>query len=514
MNKKLIISVLSLIFTLAAFAQPKFDPAAIDKSLVRVVVTINEKESTVMTGFVWKTPNQIVTSLHGMSKNGTIKVLYLKNAWRKARIKKVLQNADLVLLEVLPGEPAVPAGVVPITSINTGPIRFGSEVYAFGFNSGAPASSSRMLKKGHVDPEVLASLIPKKDKDALAKIGFPALDLHILYLEGSLLPGYSGSPVFDSDGKLIGIGDGGLEKGASNVSWIIPSKYLAELEASTVTSLPPTFEMLAQLFSAKVTIDASADDLETVEKQLFKPALTAYKSVKSNDFEFFLTKSRSLTEILETSDDPDNLLKFSEEMSNDLSVELNYDQMRFDVYEDIVNGVVLTIPEGLQLVYDNTDDFFFVKYPENSLSSLTFTGIKDDFSSTEFAELLDYVSESVNSTIAYGYGLSGLTIDQEYSYWLDYGDQQKIAWVSSAGNEPFYGNDGVTYVIMVYQTILMSNEKTFMAVGTFAVPAELVVAASVSGLDCVRQFAGTEECEFFNTLFKTFSATHLTTFAY
>lgn len=503
-----------MIFAGVLIAQPRFDPATVDRSLVRVVVSINERESTVMTGFAWKTPNQIVTSLHGMSKNGTIKVLYLKDAWRKAKIKKVLQNADLVLLEILPGEPAVPSGVVPITNINTAPIRFGSDVYAFGFNSGASASSSRMLKKGHVNPEVLASLIPKKDKDALAKIGFPALDLHILYLEGSLLPGYSGSPVFDADGKLIGIGDGGLEKGASNVSWIIPSKYLADLEASTVTSLPPTFELLSQLFSAKVTIDALADNPEEVENKLFRPASTAHKSVKSSDFEFFMTKNRSLTEMVETSDDPENLLKFSNEMSNDLRIDLDYDQMRFDVYEDIVNGVVLTIPEDLKLVYDKADDYFYVKYPENSLSSLTFTGIKDDFSTTEFTELLDYVSESVNSTIASGYGLSGLTIDEEYSYWLDYGDQQKIAWVSSAGNEPFYGDDGITYVILVYQTILMSNEKTFMAIGTFAVPAELVVASSMNGLDCVNQFAGSDECSYFNTLFKTFSATHLTTFAY
>jgi len=71
----------------------------------------------------------------------------------------------------------------------------------------------------------------------LARIGFPALDLHILYLEGSLLPGYSGSPVFDPNGRLVGVGDGVLEKGASYMSWIIPAKYLAELESSTSSSL-------------------------------------------------------------------------------------------------------------------------------------------------------------------------------------------------------------------------------------------------------------------------------------
>ena len=49
-------------------------------------------------------PNQIITSLHAMSPTGTIKVLYLNQAWRKAKIKKVLQKADLVLLEIFPGE--------------------------------------------------------------------------------------------------------------------------------------------------------------------------------------------------------------------------------------------------------------------------------------------------------------------------------------------------------------------------------------------------------------------------
>ena len=76
----------------------QFDPDQIKNSLVRVVVTINERESKVLTGFVWKTPNQVVTSLHGMSKTGSIKVLYMNQAWRKVKIKKVYQKLNFNIL--------------------------------------------------------------------------------------------------------------------------------------------------------------------------------------------------------------------------------------------------------------------------------------------------------------------------------------------------------------------------------------------------------------------------------
>lgn len=505
------IVLLNFLFALVLSASSQFDPAKVKNSVVRVVVTVNARESNVLTGFVWKSPNEVVTSLHGMSRSGNIKVLYLNNAWRDARIKKVLQKADLVLLELLPGQAPVPAGVVPITSFSDQPIKFGTEIYAIGYNSGAQGSSSRTLKKGFVDPETLANLIPQKDKAALARIGFPTLDLNILYLEGSLLPGYSGSPVFEPSGKLIGIGDGGLEKGASNVSWIIPAKYLTELEASTVRDLPPNFEQLAQLFSAKATIDASVDDMVSLERQLAHSDMP--KPIESSGFEFYLTKNRSINEMVETSDDADNMLKFATEMQ-EFNVTLDYESMRFDIYEDINNGVVLAVPEGQLLYYDAINGSFNVSLPGNDYIGLSYAGVKDDFSATDFEDVMVEVQEYVNNNLAATFKISGFTMDEEYSYWLEFDDDRKIAWISSSGNEPVYDAYGNVYAVGVYLTLLMTDEKTFMAISTYIVPVELLTNTVVYGLDCTYPGMYWQECEYFNSLFKVFSAAHLTTFAW
>lgn len=501
-------TILTLLLIVYGTAFAQFDPAMTKKSLVRVVVSINDKESNVCTGFVWKTPAQIVTSLHAMNPTGTIKVLYLNQAWRKAKIKKVLQKADLVLLEILPGEEAVPSGVVPLTSYNDQPIRFGTDIFAMGYNSGAQGSSSRTLKKGYVDPETLDNLIPKSDKTALARIGFPALDLHILYLEGSLLPGYSGSPVFDPMGRLVGIGDGGLEKGASNVSWIIPAKYLAELESSASSSLPANFGELSQLFSAKSVVDAPVEDIE----EFVNEPSREYVPIDAGDFEFYLTKNRSLVEMVETSDDPDNLQKFASELEG-MNVSLNYENQRFDIYEDINHGVVLAVPEGKELYYDASGGYFAVNFSSNSMVGLMYYGSMADYSYTNFEDLTVEVQEWVNTYITQIYGVSGFTTDEDYSYWLEFEGGRKIAWISMMGNEPLYAADGSTHVIGLYLTLLMSKEKTFLAVSSYFLPVELLQYAQTYGIDCVNPIYY-EQCEYFESLIKVFCAAHLTTFAY
>jgi hypothetical protein len=509
-------SILILFFVLSATFFSKgqqLNPDQLKNSLVRVVVKVNDKESKVLTGFVWKTPNQIVTSLHGMSKTGSIQVRYLNDAWRNVKIKKIYQKADLVLLEVIPGQAAVPIGVAPINNFHIGPIKFGTDVYAFGFNSGAQGSSSRILKKGDVSPETLNSLIPSKDKAALAKIGFPALDLNILYLEGSLLPGFSGAPVFDGQGRLIGVGDGGLEKGASNVSWIIPAKYLTDLENSTVTALPPNFETLSQLFSADVRIETSAENIENIEEQLM--GKSAVEVITADDFEFYFTKNRSLYEMMETSDDAENLSKFAGELESIFKVNLDYEAMSFNIFEDINNGVILAVPEEQNLVYSEEDEVFEVISDDDDGISITHFGIKDDFSETDFDEILTTLGDLINTDLAESFEISGFTIDNEYSYSLDFGSDRKVAWILSTSDESYTDEEGHTYEIFVYMTVLMGSEKTFISMASIPIPTDIIeMAGEIDQIDCNDPGEYSEYCEYIAKIFKIFSATHLTTFAY
>lgn len=524
---------LTLLLVSPSFSQ-SFDPGKVKNSLVKVVVAVDIRSSNALTGFVWKSPNQVVTSLHGMSPSGDIRILYPGQAWRKARIKKVLQKADLVLLELLPGEPAPPAGITPLSSFSPEKVNFGTSVYALGFNGGAIGSSSRQMKKGYVDPETLANLIPKKDKDALSRIGFPALDLNILYLEGSLLPGFSGAPVFDPQSRLIGIGDGGLEKGASNVSWIIPAYYLSELETSTSSSLPPGFENLTQLFSAAAKIELQAEDAAPatnptpdypvppaesewyVTDKMLESSFDHFdsESIEALGFEFYPIKTRSLSEMMDTSDDPENIQKLSDEFALDLNIQLDYDAMNYDIYEDINNGVVLAVPEGRSLQFNPAEEAFQVVNTDGNDMQLYFYGVQNDFSDTNFEELLLVMGEVINQNFAYRYGMSGFTVDEEYSVWDEFEGGRKIAWILSLGNEYLMGQDGLQYAFYVYMTLLMTEEKTFMAIATIPIPVEALAMALNYGLDCNNPGIYAEYCTYFNQVFQTFSAAHLTNFAY
>jgi hypothetical protein len=62
----------------------------------------------------------------------------------------------------------------------------------------------------------------------------PNLAMQVLSIEGHLLPGHSGAPLFDEDNKLIGVGNGGLQAGAIEVSWAIP---WSEIEWQAVDKL-------------------------------------------------------------------------------------------------------------------------------------------------------------------------------------------------------------------------------------------------------------------------------------
>lgn len=522
MNKSPWILFFLLLWALQLPAQ-SFNPEKVKNALVKVIVKVNDRESNSLTGFLWKSPNQIVTSLHGMSRTGEILVLYQGQAWRKAQIKKVLQKADLVLLELLPGQPELPAGLTPINGFHPEKVAVGTEVFALGYNGGATGSSSRQMKKGYVNPETLARLIPKKDLDALAKIGFPALDLNIFYLEGSLLPGFSGAPVFDTQSRLIGVGDGGLEKGASNVSWIIPATYLAELERSSLSALPAGFENLTQLFSATATIETSTPEREIVMVESASAIEEFYESsfdktdelpVEALGFEFYATKNRSIIEMMETSDDPENIQKLADEFASDLNIQLDYESMQFEIYEDITNGIVLAVPEGRSLQFNIEEEAFQVTNPDGNDMQLFFYGMQSDFSETDFEELLLLMGDIIDQEFAMRYGMSGFTVDEEYSYWDEFEGGRKVAWILSMGNEYLMGEDGLQYAFYMYTTLLMTEEKTFLSLATIPLPVEMMELAMTFGLDCNNPGIYGEYCSYFNQVFQTFAAAHLTTFAY
>ncbi len=68
----------------------------------------------------------------------------------------------------------------------------------------------------------LVDLVPDALLRALNKRRSPALDIHVLNINGNLLPGHSGAPILNGDGQVVGVGNGGIDLGRVGWGWAIP----------------------------------------------------------------------------------------------------------------------------------------------------------------------------------------------------------------------------------------------------------------------------------------------------
>ncbi len=505
MTKRFLLILLLLYF--AAICSAQFNPKLAQKSLVKVMVTANGKAG-VCSGFVWKKGEWIVTSLHAMKPGGEIQVQYLDQFWRTAAIKKVNVNADLVLLEITSG--GVPAGVVALQDYSTKTLNLGEEIVAIGYNSGSKGSSTRSMKKGFVYPETLETLVPASDRKNIEASGLPKIDLDIIYLDGSLLPGYSGSPTYDKNGALVGIGDGGLEGGASNVSWIIPAKFLDELEYSSMTSLPPNFAKIAQHFSAEMEVTIQTENPEEIEDAFAEE----YKSFTGGEFLFYYTKTRTLGELYDSSYDPGNIDKIVNEFQQ-YRLQIDYNHMSFDIYEDANNGIVVAIPKDLPFEYNEDNRIFYTdmtSFPQGYYFSLRFEGIKGDFNAFSIDETANQLAINLNTTL--GTASNGYRVDPEYSYSTKFDDSSGIAYILMVGNSQYLNTSGIAVVSALYITLLKDDEKAFYSIAELVIPVAAFTYAITYGIDCINNYNLTKDyCDYFESYAQIMCAAHLTTFA-
>ena len=69
----------------------------------------------------------------------------------------------------------------------------------------------------------LRTMIPfAESRNLLANRKSPDLSIQVLSIEGHLVPGHSGAPIFNSENQVIGVGNGGLQGGTTEIVWAIP----------------------------------------------------------------------------------------------------------------------------------------------------------------------------------------------------------------------------------------------------------------------------------------------------
>jgi hypothetical protein len=502
---KKIYSIILLIIIGIPSVLAQFNPEKAEKSLVKVMITGGGKMG-VCSGFIWKKKSWVVTSLHAMKKNGIIEIEYPGNNIRDAKVIHVFESADLMLLETNIDAKPVANEIIPLTGYAQEKPEFGEKIYAIGYNGGSLGNQTQQLEKGHANPETLWFLVREQDQASLSAVGFPSMKIPIYFLSGSLLPGFSGSPIYNTRNELIGIGDGGLERGQMNVSWCIPAFNLDKLETSPPV-LPAKLGEASMLYTAEVSIDVKSDDpkqnYEAATQQLEKK----YKSYSYGDFNFYQTKTRTLKEMLETTVDSKNLVGFAQEFE-EMKIYIDYDDFDFDIYEDAANGFVLAIPVGTTLTYDNDNKMFSVDLSE--FEGGQYFGLfysMDEHNGNPVDEFITGANE------AFGKESQGLAQDPAYSRTLQLNQEWRADYFTLQGNAA-YKFDPLGEVIPTLFTCIISNDKVaFQSFAIGFIPADRQDIAQVfqNGIDCVNNYdSNTESCDFFGWLFHMIAASQLT----
>ncbi len=321
MDKRIYISVVflyALILNLDIYGTEILKNASL--SVVKV-----ETESSNASGFIWKQTDWVVTSLHVVDGKSKILVKYINDDGKiiktsKAKVIKVLKKSDLVLLSLL-----APLNRAAL-SLNVELPKAKQTLDALGFPLNISSASSTEIKV-RFGGNKLKTILPAKALNNIKE--YPSTDIEIINLEGNLVPGLSGGPILDKQGKVIGVVDGGLENGAIGICWGIPSNQILELENSVETKVPNA-KGIKELFAADLKVDVE-------------------KTKKIGNLKLTKLKTRSFLELSLTADDKLSLGQLAELFSN-----FDPFSFRYDIYQEETSGATLVLPEGAK-IYNEGD---------------------------------------------------------------------------------------------------------------------------------------------------------------
>jgi S1-C subfamily serine protease len=411
------VSLIMVSFCLSNQVKAEFDGAFIESHAIRVVAESGGKAKAA-SGFLWENNTQVITSLHAIPAGSNITV-ECRGVRRPATVTNVLAKADLILLTVN----GLPSGCLPFNSYQANKPKRNTPLWTFGYHAGARSLTDREFKKRFGSPEKLQYLVTGKPLEEIKKLGYPDPTLDIYYVQGGLLPGYSGGPVVDINGTLLGIVDGGLNKGASSYNWVIPAKFLDELTASSVSQIPNgSNQNTGTLFAFGID---EADDRDVIEYQ-----------EEDRKFSWTLTKTQSINELLASADDAEGVGQLSELFAGSSDADAAA-KMVFDIYEEQNQGLIIAVPEGQGLRYadDGSDELWLMSgagATSSGSSGMRFAysdwQVEDEFGGVIEPNKPDYFKHLITSLIieCHNPGKSFCYFDEATIRIIDFGQGNKI----------------------------------------------------------------------------------------
>jgi len=285
-------------------------------SIVRVITTDTKK---IGSGFIYSNIKYIVTAFHVISgSNGNVIVKYESlNLVRYGTVIKTLKSADLALIEI-----TNPVNQ-PVLIGSTANVNYNSEYTAIGFLWDAENYFSIDVTKKETRD---LNFLPSSTVNDIKLNGCPSLTLNVFSFAGNpLVPGYSGSPIFDSDERVIAIGDGGIKEGLASVSWGIPVSNLNDLFRSNQNIKGPIV-LTHSLFAA--------DNIQSLNWEM--------DTLIVNNEKFNKTRTEKLQSIASSTDDVNGLNM----ILNTFPVQIDKNNIEFDVYQNFSNGAIFILPTG------------------------------------------------------------------------------------------------------------------------------------------------------------------------
>ncbi len=379
-----IIMVFFLVYGAPCIAQPSGSTVhTLRRSTVKV-----ESGNKVGTGFLWNKAHWVVTTLHSIENKDNITITLVDQV-KSARVLKVLKRFDLALLEL---ESEVDLPVLRTADAIPG---VNSNLYVLGYNGKGNLSNiiDRSLRLGYNSNGKLKGLLSTSLRTELNTCKSPDPEIDILYFDGSLLPGFSGAPIVDSSGALVGIADGGLENGAQSISWGIAALNLSNLSTSDDVFTTGLCSVQAEKvkFSSENLQDSDVD------------------YIPFESFKFIKIKTRTIEEMQATVDDPLGL----QQLINSFSMTNNVDYLSFtyDIYMDVATGATICLPEGMELQIQN--GLLVGRSPNSDLAYIAWPS-KVSGSTADWTRFQNPSVQFENSIISYSN--MNLQYQQDYNY--------------------------------------------------------------------------------------------------
>ena len=315
---------------------------------MKIICSLPTGGEATATGFVWPETGKVVTALHAVA--GCVHV----SIWSEVtgfydqmeRILRVDLDSDLALIQLADGQGLPPVAYAPEPS----DIR--ADFFAWGYPLVAQEMIELRIEFGggrKAGVTTLGAAFASKDLEQLFRDqNYPNRDTQILRVNTTIQPGHSGAPIFDSQGDVVAIADGGLLGGWRGINWSIPAYvYLPGLlESQDVPPEAPSH--LAELYS-----NIAATPQETVAfappTGPASPGEDAQVGVLNIVGQMSL---RELGEMLEANQITDGYALY-EQLVSYLDDPDGVDRITYDIYEDNLSGATIGVPSDLELIWDD-----------------------------------------------------------------------------------------------------------------------------------------------------------------